>query len=110
MADHFLYKGPHWGNVNDLETIEIKLAWIFVLPSGELVKNSEHGVVVKLKLFVRHEMPPWLNVIQDTLGQSSQEPVLRSWSTSILAVHPLYRQRARTKPIQLLFCAWQPQR
>ena len=57
MADHFLYKGLHWGNVNNLETIEIKLVWIFVLPPGELVENSEHGVVVKLKLFVRHEMP-----------------------------------------------------
>jgi len=45
MADHFLYKGLHWGNVNDLETIEIKLAWIFVPPPDELVENSEHGVV-----------------------------------------------------------------
>jgi len=45
MADHFLYKGLYWGNVNDLETIKIKLAWIFVLPSDELVENSEHGVI-----------------------------------------------------------------
>ena len=44
-TDHFLYKGLHWGNVNDLETIEIKLAWIFVPPLGELVENSEHSVI-----------------------------------------------------------------
>jgi len=46
MANHFLYKGLHWGNVNNLETIEINLTWIFVLPPGDLIENSEHGIIV----------------------------------------------------------------
>ena len=46
------------------------------------------GAFVKLNLFVRHEMPSLAERHPGYawVGQSSQEPVLQSWGTSILAV------------------------